>query len=178
MPLWPRRIYPPGEASSNASSYPHFLLHFFPSVAPSYCHCKKQHKGSLNSLFRRSPRFVSQFFLPWTSLHPPPCLSHQALYGSCGSKKGESLAVWTLKGTSYSDNGTRVVCQQPNNPAAPAAVLQVYGEDTTNAIWYLYYFSRFIIKEGPRHSSGKHSSNTFNQIARCISKHKDNVCTC
>ncbi|KAI4811304.1 hypothetical protein KUCAC02_014216 [Chaenocephalus aceratus] len=52
----------------------------------------------------------------------------QALYGSCGSKKGESLAVWTLKGTSYSDNGTRVVCQQPNNPAAPAAVLQVYDD--------------------------------------------------
>ncbi|XP_010790944.1 uncharacterized protein [Notothenia coriiceps] len=52
----------------------------------------------------------------------------QALYGSCGSKKGESLAVWTLKGTSYSDNGTRVVCQQPNNRAAPAAVLQVYDD--------------------------------------------------
>ncbi|KAK1895665.1 Basement membrane-specific heparan sulfate proteoglycan core protein [Dissostichus eleginoides] len=58
----------------------------------------------------------------------------QALYGSCGSKKGELLAVWTLKGTSYSDNGTRVVCQQPNNPAAPAAVLHVYDDGRSYSI--------------------------------------------
>lgn len=50
----------------------------------------------------------------------------QALHGSCDMKKEESLAVWTIKGTSFSDNGTRVVCQQSNNPDAPAAVLHVY----------------------------------------------------
>ncbi|XP_076593712.1 uncharacterized protein LOC143324836 [Chaetodon auriga] len=50
----------------------------------------------------------------------------QALYGSCLMKKDESQAVWTLKGTSFSDNGTRVVCQQSKNPDAPAAVLHVY----------------------------------------------------
>ncbi|XP_045899965.1 uncharacterized protein LOC123967767 [Micropterus dolomieu] len=49
----------------------------------------------------------------------------QGLYGSCDMTEGESLAVWTLKGTSLSDNGTRVVCQQSNNPDAPAAILYV-----------------------------------------------------
>lgn len=58
----------------------------------------------------------------------------QALYGSCDMKKGESLAVWTLKGTSFSDNGTRVVCQHSKNPNAPAAVLHVYDKGTNFAI--------------------------------------------
>ncbi|XP_070768758.1 uncharacterized protein [Enoplosus armatus] len=58
----------------------------------------------------------------------------QALYGSCDMKKGESLAVWTLKGTSFSDNGTRVVCRQSrNNDAPPAAVLHVYDNGISNA---------------------------------------------
>ncbi|XP_041798673.1 uncharacterized protein LOC121610563 [Chelmon rostratus] len=57
----------------------------------------------------------------------------QALYGSCHMKKGESLAVWTLKGTSFSDNGTRVVCQQAENPDAPAAYLHVYDNGTSYA---------------------------------------------
>ncbi|XP_072250836.1 uncharacterized protein [Leuresthes tenuis] len=52
----------------------------------------------------------------------------QALYGSCDVRNGETVAVWTLKGTSFSDNGTRVVCQQPKNPEAPAAVLHVYDD--------------------------------------------------
>lgn len=46
-------------------------------------------------------------------------------------KGGESLAVWTLKGTSFSDNGTRVVCQQSKSPDAPAAILHVYGKDSS-----------------------------------------------
>ncbi|XP_074510882.1 uncharacterized protein LOC141779771 [Sebastes fasciatus] len=50
----------------------------------------------------------------------------QALYGSCGVKKGQSLGVWVLKGSSFSDNGTRVVCQQAKNPKAAVAFLRVY----------------------------------------------------
>lgn len=57
----------------------------------------------------------------------------QALYGSCDVTNGESLAVWTLKGTSFSDNGTRVVCQQSKNPDAPAAVLHVYDNGVSQA---------------------------------------------
>ncbi|XP_078109645.1 uncharacterized protein LOC144519963 [Sander vitreus] len=55
----------------------------------------------------------------------------QALYGSCLMKTEESLAVWTLKGTSFSDNGTQVVCQQSKNPDAPAAVLHVYDNSAS-----------------------------------------------
>ncbi|KAM6910463.1 uncharacterized protein FYW49_012401 [Xenentodon cancila] len=55
----------------------------------------------------------------------------QALEGSCDLKNGESLAVWTLKETTYSDNGTRVLCQQSKNPDAPAAVLHVYDTGTS-----------------------------------------------
>ncbi|KAA8591516.1 hypothetical protein FQN60_016890 [Etheostoma spectabile] len=54
-----------------------------------------------------------------------------ALYGRCLMKTDESLAVWTLKGTSFSDNGTRVVCQQSNDPDAPAAVLHVYDNSAS-----------------------------------------------
>lgn len=57
----------------------------------------------------------------------------KGLYGSCEMKKEESLAVWTLKGTSFSDNGTRVVCQQLENPDAPAAVLHVYDNGISHA---------------------------------------------
>ncbi|XP_071326639.1 uncharacterized protein [Trachinotus anak] len=57
----------------------------------------------------------------------------QALYGSCDVENGESLAVWTLRGTSFSDNGTRVVCQQSKNPDTPAAVLHVYDNGTSYA---------------------------------------------
>ncbi|KAK5621894.1 hypothetical protein CRENBAI_003585 [Crenichthys baileyi] len=55
----------------------------------------------------------------------------QALYGSCEVKNGELVAIWTLKGTSYSDNNARVVCQQSNNPDECVAVLHVYGADDT-----------------------------------------------
>ncbi|XP_040901357.1 uncharacterized protein LOC121186639 [Toxotes jaculatrix] len=57
----------------------------------------------------------------------------QALYGSCYVKNGESLAVWTLRGTSFSDNGTRVMCQQLNNRDTPAAVLYVYDNGSSYA---------------------------------------------
>ncbi|KAM3613927.1 uncharacterized protein V6R79_007138 [Siganus canaliculatus] len=50
----------------------------------------------------------------------------QALFGSCEVKEGELVAVWNLKGTSFSDNGTRVVCQQSGNSDSSAAVLHVY----------------------------------------------------
>ncbi|CAJ1062042.1 uncharacterized protein LOC117823261 [Xyrichtys novacula] len=58
----------------------------------------------------------------------------EALYGNCEMKKGESLAVWTIKGTSYSDNGTRVECQQSNNPEKRSAVLHVYDSGINYAI--------------------------------------------
>lgn len=58
----------------------------------------------------------------------------QALYGSCEMKSGESLAVWTIKGTSIPDNGTRVVCQQSNNPQKRSAVLHVYDNGLNRAI--------------------------------------------
>ncbi|XP_029361218.1 uncharacterized protein LOC115045595 [Echeneis naucrates] len=57
----------------------------------------------------------------------------QALYGSCDVEKGESMAVWTLRGTSFPDNGTRVVCQQSNNPDTAAAVLRVYDNGASYA---------------------------------------------
>ncbi|MEQ2291519.1 hypothetical protein AMECASPLE_014125 [Ameca splendens] len=57
----------------------------------------------------------------------------QALYGSCEVKNGELVAIWTLKGTSYSDNNARVVCQQSNNPDECAAVLHIYDSGTSYA---------------------------------------------
>lgn len=57
----------------------------------------------------------------------------QALSGNCYIKDGESLAVWTLKGTAFPDNGTRVICQQENNPKAPSAVLHLYDNGSSYA---------------------------------------------
>ncbi|XP_018539538.1 uncharacterized protein LOC108888171 [Lates calcarifer] len=57
----------------------------------------------------------------------------QALYGSCEMKNEESLGVWTLRGTSYSDNGTRVVCQQAKNPFKVTAILRVYDNGISHA---------------------------------------------
>lgn len=57
----------------------------------------------------------------------------QALYGSCETKGGESLAVWALKGTSLSDNGTRVVCHKAGNTDAPTAFLHVYDNGVSYA---------------------------------------------
>lgn len=57
-----------------------------------------------------------------------------ALYGRCQMKSGESLAVWTIKGTSFHDNGTRVVCQQSHNPEKRSAVLHVYDNGLNHAI--------------------------------------------
>ncbi|AWO96986.1 Hypothetical protein SMAX5B_011670 [Scophthalmus maximus] len=58
----------------------------------------------------------------------------QALYGGCDMKNGESLAVWTLRGASVSDNGTRVVCQQSNTPDTLVAVLHVYDNGASYAV--------------------------------------------
>lgn len=58
----------------------------------------------------------------------------QALYGRCEMKSGESLAIWTIKGTSIPDNGTRVICQQSNNPEKRSAVLHVYDNGINRAI--------------------------------------------
>ncbi|KAM4569039.1 uncharacterized protein V3H82_013055 [Fundulus diaphanus] len=57
----------------------------------------------------------------------------QALYGSCEVKNGELVAVWTLKGTSYSDNEARVVCHESNAPDECAAVLRVYDNGASYA---------------------------------------------
>lgn len=57
-----------------------------------------------------------------------------ALYGHCEMKSGQSLAVWTIKGTSFPDNGTRVVCQQSHNPEKRSAVLQVYDNGLNRAV--------------------------------------------
>ncbi|XP_029927478.1 uncharacterized protein LOC115373301 [Myripristis murdjan] len=58
----------------------------------------------------------------------------QALYGSCQVKREELQAVWTMRGTSYSDDSTRVECQQQNHPDAPAAFLHVYDNGASLAI--------------------------------------------
>ncbi|CAG12871.1 unnamed protein product [Tetraodon nigroviridis] len=58
----------------------------------------------------------------------------QALYGSCSLKNGELMASWTLKGTSLSDNGTRVTCQGSKGAEAPAAILLVYDNGTSFSI--------------------------------------------
>ncbi|XP_023132643.2 uncharacterized protein LOC111572973 isoform X2 [Amphiprion ocellaris] len=58
----------------------------------------------------------------------------EALYGSCDMKNGESLAVWSLRGTSFPDNGTKVVCQQLNNRDAITAVLRVYDDGATYSV--------------------------------------------
>ncbi|XP_008285120.1 uncharacterized protein LOC103360950 [Stegastes partitus] len=58
----------------------------------------------------------------------------EALYGSCYMKDGESLAVWTLRGTSFPDNGTSVICQQSKNPDAAAAVLHVYDNGASYSV--------------------------------------------
>ncbi|XP_029959448.1 uncharacterized protein LOC115397341 [Salarias fasciatus] len=49
----------------------------------------------------------------------------QALYGTCETPAEQFVAVWTVKGTSYSDNGTRVVCEQPLDSSRLIAVLHV-----------------------------------------------------
>ncbi|KAM9805820.1 uncharacterized protein ACBT44_013456 [Syngnathus typhle] len=58
----------------------------------------------------------------------------QALYGSCLIKNGQSLAVWTFKGTSNSDNNTRVVCQLPNDSGRSTATLRIYDNGSHLAI--------------------------------------------
>ncbi|KAF7656985.1 hypothetical protein LDENG_00033250 [Lucifuga dentata] len=57
----------------------------------------------------------------------------QALYGSCDEAEGVK-AVWTIKGTSFSDDTTRVVCQQTNHPDAPPAFLHVYDNGNSYSI--------------------------------------------
>ncbi|XP_051920829.1 uncharacterized protein LOC127600356 [Hippocampus zosterae] len=58
----------------------------------------------------------------------------QALYGSCQIKKGQSVAAWTFKGTSKSDNNTRVVCQLPNGFDSSTATLRIYDNGSYMAI--------------------------------------------
>ncbi|XP_007554998.1 uncharacterized protein LOC103139994 [Poecilia formosa] len=57
----------------------------------------------------------------------------QALYGRCEVKGGELVAIWTLKGTSYSDNDTLVICHQSNDPEDCSAVLHVYDNGASYA---------------------------------------------
>ncbi|XP_017265304.1 uncharacterized protein LOC108232195 [Kryptolebias marmoratus] len=58
----------------------------------------------------------------------------QALYGSCEVKSGQLLAIWALKGTSYSDNDTKVACQQSGSPDVRAATLHVYDNGASNVV--------------------------------------------
>ncbi|XP_077432376.1 uncharacterized protein LOC144058046 [Vanacampus margaritifer] len=58
----------------------------------------------------------------------------QAVYGSCHIKEGQSLAVWTFKGTSSSDNNTIVVCQLPNGFVSSTATLRIYDNGRNMAI--------------------------------------------
>ncbi|PWA33679.1 hypothetical protein CCH79_00007419, partial [Gambusia affinis] len=58
----------------------------------------------------------------------------QALYGHCEVKGGELVAIWTLKGTSYSDNDTLVVCHRSNGPEDCSAVLHVYDNGASYAV--------------------------------------------
>ncbi|XP_054897781.1 uncharacterized protein LOC129367417 [Poeciliopsis prolifica] len=57
----------------------------------------------------------------------------QALYGRCEVKGGELVAIWTLKGTSFSDNDTLVVCHQSDDPEDCSAVLHVYDSGVSYA---------------------------------------------
>lgn len=50
----------------------------------------------------------------------------QALYGTCETHTREIVAVWTVKGTSFSDNGTRVLCISPLDSIALVATLHVF----------------------------------------------------
>lgn len=52
----------------------------------------------------------------------------QALYGTCETHTGETVAVWTVKGTSLSDNGTRVLCMQPLDSITLVATLHVFDD--------------------------------------------------
>lgn len=58
----------------------------------------------------------------------------QSVYGSCEEKKDELLAIWTLKGTSYSDNDTWVVCHESNHPEERSASLHVYDDGVSQAV--------------------------------------------
>ncbi|XP_077384312.1 uncharacterized protein LOC144022960 [Festucalex cinctus] len=58
----------------------------------------------------------------------------EAVYGSCHIKERQSLAVWTFKGTSKSDNNTKVVCQLPNRSDSSTATLRISDNGRNMAI--------------------------------------------
>ncbi|XP_057690478.1 uncharacterized protein LOC130914907 [Corythoichthys intestinalis] len=58
----------------------------------------------------------------------------QDIYGRCYKEKGLSLAVWNIKGTSNSDNHTKVVCQLPNGGDSSTAILYVHDNGRNLAI--------------------------------------------
>lgn len=93
---------------------------------------------------------LSDIMCPLSAFFLRPCLRPQALYGSCAMKGGESLAVWTLKGTSLPDNGTRVVCQKAGNTDALTAVLHVYGKYSGNAFYQCPYKKSKVICNNSR----------------------------
>lgn len=98
---------------------------------PPTCYCLLYHQ----------PQSASSHHVSIVCVFAPSLPPSQALYGSCEMKGGESLAVWTLKGTSLSDNKTRVVCQKEGSTDAPSAVLHVYGEYSV----ILHFISSFLI---------------------------------
>ncbi|XP_037639666.1 uncharacterized protein LOC119496452 isoform X1 [Sebastes umbrosus] len=114
---------------------PNFTFTLYGSHGNFILKCPFGHEENIPQV-RWSPS-DSVFTLTSSSLSSPLPLSdaillthrhkaEEALYGSCGVKKGQSLGVWVLKGSSFSDNGTRVVCQQAKNPKAAVAFLRVY----------------------------------------------------
>lgn len=58
----------------------------------------------------------------------------QALTGLCVIHAQEMLGAFVLKGTSIPDNGTKVVCQNRGQPAAPPAYLRVYDKGSGNGL--------------------------------------------
>lgn len=118
------RWSPPLSTLFLAVDFPFFFFCLLPWSRASACN----YGGAVSSA---RFRYYTETF--WIVLCLP-CLSPQALDGSCATEGGESVAVWTIKGTSYSDNGTRVVCQRSNSPDTLAAILHVYGKNDERVI--------------------------------------------
>ncbi|KAM8847053.1 uncharacterized protein ACB058_013196 [Synchiropus picturatus] len=113
-------------AASSAQNTPRFLTHPIDvSVAvgdPAVFSCGVP-KDSVNFSFNvYGSRSNHTLTCPDGRVEDVP----QALFGHCVVKKGQLMAVWTIKGTSYSDNSTKFVCHLPNVPESPTAILHVH----------------------------------------------------
>lgn len=128
LPSRPCGRYPPGEVVPIfMHTRPPCLVSFF-SLFPWSRTCTFNSAYTWDGGAESSTRFKQYTRSLLNRFLCLPCLSPQALSGSCATEGGELVAVWTLKGTSYSDNGTRVICQRSNSPDTLAAILHVYGK--------------------------------------------------